>query len=92
MLCTGGYSEVWRLNARKRKKIEVFEMKGLRAICGVCRRDRVRNVRIKEMCGWRKSLVDRAEQSMLRWCGHVCRMNEERMSKKVFVSEVEGVR
>ena len=28
-------SEVWRLNARKRKKIEVFEMKGLRAICGV---------------------------------------------------------
>ena len=67
-------------------------MKGLRAVCGVSRRDRVRNVRIKEMCEWRKSLVERAEQSMLRWFGHVCRMNEERLAKKVFVSEVEGVR
>ena len=39
-----------RLNARKRKKVEVFEMKSLRAVCGVSRRDRVRNVRIKEQC------------------------------------------
>ena len=37
-------------------------------------------------------MVERAEQSMLRWFGHVCRMNEERLAKKVFVSEVEGVR
>src|ERR1700755_1127449 len=85
-------SEVWRLNARKRKKIEVFEMKGLRAVCGVGKRDRVRNVRIKEMCGWRKSLVERAEQSMLRWFGHVRGINEKRLAKKVFVSEVGSVR
>ena len=26
-------SEGWQLNARKRKKVEVFEMKGLRAVC-----------------------------------------------------------
>ena len=74
------------------KKIEVFEMKGLRAVCGISRRDRVKNARMKEMCGWRKSLFERAEQSMLRWFGHVCRMNNERIARKVFVSEVEGVR
>ena len=73
-------SEVWRLNARKRKKVEVFEMKGLRAVCGISRRERVRNVRIRELCSWRRSLVGRAEQSMLRWFGHVCRMNGERLA------------
>ena len=64
----------------------------MRAVCGVGRRDRVRNVRIKEMCGWRKIMVKRAEQSMMRYIGHVCRMNEERMAIKVIVSEVESVR
>jgi len=85
-------SEVWRLNARKRKKVEVFEMKGLRAVCGVSRRDRVRNVRIKEQCAWGRGMIERAEQSMLRWFGHVCRMNDGRLAKKVLISEVEGVR
>ena len=66
-------------------------MKGLRDVCGVGRRDKVKNVRIKEMCGWRKSLVERAEESMLRWFGHVCRINEEGMAKKVCISEVKGV-
>src|SRR5678816_3592537 len=35
--------ETWGLNARSRKKLEVFEMKGLRAVCGVSRRERIRN-------------------------------------------------
>ena len=37
-------------------------------------------------------MVERAEQSMLRWFGHVCRMNDERMARKAFVSELKGVR
>ena len=80
------------MNARKGKKIEIFEMKGLRAVCGVSRRDRVRNARIKEQCAWGRGMVERAEQSMLRWFGHVCRMNDGRLTKKVFIKEVEGVR
>ena len=85
-------SEVWRINARMRRKIEVFEMKALRAVCGIGRMDRVRNVRIREMCEWKRGVVERAEQGILRWFGHVCRMSEERNALRVFKSEVEGTR
>ena len=43
-------SEMWVMNARVKKKLEVYEMKGLGAACGISRRDRVRNGRIREMC------------------------------------------
>ena len=44
-------SEAWSLNAKERSDLEVFEMKGLRSMCGVSKRGRVRNVRIRERCG-----------------------------------------
>ena len=44
-------SETWSLNAKDRNNLEVSEMKGLRSMCGVSIRDRVRNVRIRERCG-----------------------------------------
>ena len=42
--------ETWMLSARARKSLNVFEMKGLRAICKLRRIDRIRNDRIREMC------------------------------------------
>lgn len=42
--------ETWALNSKMKKRIEVLEMKGLRDICGVKRRDRIRNVRIRAVC------------------------------------------
>ena len=80
------------MNATTRRRVEVFEMNGLRAICKLRRVDRVRNNRIKEMCEWKKSMTERAEQGVLRWFGHLIRMNEERIVKKVFNSEVDGER
>ena len=41
--------ETWSLNAREQKRVEVMEMKALRAVCGVTWRDRVRNVEVREM-------------------------------------------
>ena len=44
-------SETWALNSKMKKRIEVLEMKGLRDICGVKRKDnRIRNLRIRDMC------------------------------------------
>ena len=40
-------SEVWGLNAKERYSLEVFEMKGLRSMCGISLRDRIRNDRIR---------------------------------------------
>src|ERR1700755_2886271 len=84
--------ETWVMNAQFRKRLEVFEMKGLRAICGLRRVDRIRNERIREMCGWKRGIVGRAEEGVLRWFGHVCRMDENRIVGRVMRSEVEGGR
>ena len=36
--------------------------------------------------------MERANQGVLRWYGHVLRMNDNRLTKKVFKSEVVGNR
>lgn len=85
-------SETWKLNAKERKKVDVFDMKCLRAVSGVRRVDRVRNERIRERCGSKKSMLGRADESVLRWYGHVERMDNERVTKKIYESSVSGVR
>ena len=56
------------------------------------RRDRVRNVRIREMCGWKRGLAERAEEGTFRRFGHVCRTKEMTIAWRVFVSEMRGLR
>ena len=51
--------------------------------------DRIRNKRIKEKCKWKKGVIDRAEEVVLKWFGHTCRMNEDRMVGKVLRSDVD---
>lgn len=51
------------MNAQVMKRSDVFEMKVLRAIFGLSRADRIRNER---MCGWRREIVDREEEDVLR--------------------------
>ena len=60
-------------------------------MCGVTRRDRVRNEEIKRRCGLQKNLSERGE-AVLRWFGHVERMEGERLVKKIYRAEVEGNR
>ena len=85
-------SEVWVLNKSERKKIEAVEMNCLRSICGVRRIDRVRNEEVRRVCGKERSVGMKIDQSVLRWFGHVERMNEERMVRRVYESSVHGTR
>src|ERR1044072_9255326 len=41
------------------------------------------------MCKWKKGVIDRAEEGVLKWFGHTCRMNEDRMVGKVRRSDVD---
>src|ERR1044072_1204345 len=68
--------ETWMINARARKSLNVFEMKWLRAIFKLREIDPITNERIREMGRWKRSVVDRAEEGMLKCFGHMCRMNE----------------
>ena len=85
-------SETWGLKEVERKKLNVFEMGCLRSMCGVTLWDRVRNEEVRRRVHVERELSDRVDQSVLRWFGHVERMDEERLVKRVMNSDVEGNR
>ena len=67
-------------------------MNRLRNICGLRRIDRAPNVEIRRRCGKNVSVGQRIDQGLLRWFGHVERMGDERLAKRVYDSNVRGVR
>ena len=83
-------SELWGMKERERRKLNVFEMRCLRSMCGVSRLDRLRNEEVRERTGVRKELADRVDTNVLRWFGHVERMDDERLLKKVVNARVDG--
>ena len=78
-------SESWGLKVEEREKLDVAEMKCLRSICGVTRMDRVRNEVVRERVGVSEKLSKRVDRKVLKWFGHVERMGNERMTKRVCV-------
>ena len=74
----------------ERQKLNVFEMKCLRSMTGVSRLDRVRNEVVGARTGLRRELAARIDANISRWFGHVERMDNERLLKKVMNVKVEG--
>ena len=68
--------------------MNVIEMKCLRSLAGVSRMDRVRNEEVHRRAGIEMELGSRADQRVLRWFGHVGRMDEYRMARRVLMAEV----
>ncbi|GBP70680.1 hypothetical protein EVAR_88855_1 [Eumeta japonica] len=63
-------------------------MRSLRSMCGVSRKDRCRNSDVRERCGLKEDVVTRVERGMLRWFGHLERMNESRLTKQIYRANV----
>ena len=72
--------------------MNVLEMKCLRSLVGVSRMDRVRNEEVRRRAEIERKLASRAAQRVLRWFGHVERMDEYRMARMVLMEEVSGGR
>ena len=68
----------------------VLEMKWLRSLVGVSRIDRIRNEEVRMRTGIERDLASRADQRLLRWFGHVERMDEYCMARRVLMAEVSG--
>ena len=83
-------SESWGMKVTERQKLNVFEMKCLRSMTGVSRLDRVRNEVVRARTGVRRELTARVDMNALRWFGHVERMDNERLLKKVMNAKVDG--
>ena len=73
----------------ERRKVNVLEMKCLRSLVGVSGMDRVRNEEVHRRAGIERQLASRADQRVLRWFGHVERMGEYHMARRV-VAKVSG--
>ena len=54
--------------------------------------DRVRNEEVHRRAGIEWELASRADQRVLRWFGHVERIDEYRMARRVLMAEVSGGR
>ena len=85
-------SEAWTWSKNVGKRLNVLEMSCLRKMCGVTLRDRIRNEEIRNRCGVKKSLSVRGEESICRWYGHLERMSDERLTKKIHCAVVGGSR
>ena len=53
---------------------------------------RVRNEEVRSRAGIEMELPSRADQRVLRWFGHVERVDEYRLARRVLMAEVSGVR
>ena len=83
-------SELWGMKERERQKLNVFEMRCLRSMCGVSRWDRLRNEEVRERTGVTMELPNRVDRNVLRWFGHVERMEDGRLLKRVVNARVDG--
>ena len=54
--------------------------------------DRGRNEEVRKRAGIERELASRADQRVLRWFGHVERMDDYPMARRVSMAEVSGGR
>ena len=52
--------------------------------------DRVRNEEVRRRAGIERELASRADQRVFRWFGHVERMGEYCMARRMLMAEVSG--
>lgn len=65
-------SECWAIDKTMERKMSVAEMRMLRWMSGVTRKDRIRNEYIRGSIGV-APIIDKMRENRLRWLGHVLR-------------------
>ena len=85
-------AEAWGMRSAERRNVNLLEMKYLRSLVGVSLMDRVRNEELRRRARIERELASRTDQRVLRWFGHVERMDEYRMARRVLMAEATGGR
>ena len=86
------YDSETMLWKKERSKIRVAQMENLRVLLYIRRMDRVSNARIRELCSVTKGVDKRIDEGIFRWFGHVEKMENDRIAKRVYVGECAGSR
>lgn len=78
-------SECWAIKKKQVQKLQVAEMRMLRLMCGVTRKDRISNEYVRGSLGV-MGVCDAMAQNRLRWYGHVARKQEDDIVSRVWRS------
>jgi hypothetical protein len=75
---------VWVVDSKHSKKINAVEMSFWRRCCGLTLEDHVRNDIIREIMETEVTLTDNIEAKHLKRYGHMERVEENRLPKKIY--------
>jgi hypothetical protein len=64
-----------------KRRVEATEMDALRRSSRISRKDKIRNVTIRQQIGLEETIIKETEQKQLTWYSHVQRMAEGRLPK-----------
>ena len=81
---------MWGMRSAERNKVNDLQMKCLRSLVGVSRMDRVRNEDVRRRAVIEREFACRVYKRVLRWVGHVERMDESRLARRLMMAEVNG--
>jgi hypothetical protein len=85
-------AETWTINTQQANKLLATEMDFWRRSARESRKEKVRNVTIREIMEVGKNILEVTEEKRLRWFGHVKRMPGNRLPLKILEWEPEGTR
>ena len=72
---------------KEKSRIRAVRMNNLRWLLGIRKMNRVPNAQIRELCGVTKEVDEGINESILRLFGHVERIENYRIAKRVHVGE-----
>ena len=81
---------IWR--EKERARIRAVKMDNLRGLLGIRRMDKVPNVQIRKLCRVMKGIDEKIDEGVIRWFSHVERMENDRITKRVYVGKCAGSR
>ncbi len=89
-------SETWAWNESQRSRVQAVEMSYLMSACSMRRMDGMTNESVYERFGMchlgeekKCEVVEEVQRQTLKWFGHMERMEESKMTRRVYVSELE---
>lgn len=84
-------SETWNLTAAEMKRLESFHNRCQRCMFGISRLTHFTNFDLRKLTG-QKTIESTIMTNRLRWLGHVMRMSEERMPKRMLFARLQTTR
>ena len=84
-------AETWATTKRQEKRIEVTEMRMLRWMCGVTRKDKIRNEHIRGTTRVAQASKKITKRRLI-WYGHVLKRDGEHILRKVLRADIPGKR